>query len=447
MIFYDLIQACLEEKTNKGTLALIKAEEWNGDIKDIFKLMLDKSIIYNIKKVPILDRDLMYKQSIKTDFALVTEVKSLLYDDLRGNALKQRIQKIYNCCDEKRGRTLVWILDKNNPAKVGKTMVNKVWPGLIRVQEYMGAVPGTLEALEKLPWETGVNCQIKEDGMAVLVSYYKGEPKELRTRQGQNITKYFPEFFQSLAIMSPSFNSTVHHELFVWDTEDEVMLDRKTGNGLINKQVKNGKVGGSVDSSIRSVILDIYNSKTQSSRYFICSALVTKISRLVRQKTIMHLSEARAWAQEVIQAGGEGLICKHPEKPFKQDKPAWNVKIKNEFEVELRVIGFKKHSKNSSQIGSLLCRSEDDILEVSVGSGLTDFQRSVDPMVYIGLIVSVKAESVIKSKGKKKPSLYLPRFSPDEHGSWIRRDKDKADTYKEIKDQEAASRLAKEFTC
>ena len=161
MTFYELIKACEKAVTHAEIRRLLMQHQDNDTIKELFRLMLDKSILYNIKKVPDYTAYPGAVLGPSNDELLVAWVHELLKDDLRGKDLKQSITHMHNAASDDYQKVIEWILDRQNPAKVGKSFVNKTWPGLIRVQEYMGAVPGTEDALKKLPWETGVSVQDK----------------------------------------------------------------------------------------------------------------------------------------------------------------------------------------------------------------------------------------------------------------------------------------------
>lgn len=445
MNFYNLIQECKAARSQLEVRGQLMQHQFDDNIKELFRLMLDTSIIYNIKKA--LGKSLGKTTSIYHNDDLVKAIHALLKGDLRGHELKNQVQYICDDSTHELAEVFSWVLDRKNPAKVGKSLVNEVWPGLIRTQPYMGAVPGTDEALNKLPWSTSVNVQEKIDGMTLIVHYKDGSPVELRTRAGQDITKYFPTFL-SRQIRVSGFNGFVHHEGLVMDHRTGNYRDRKTGNGLINKQVKNGTIGGDVDYSIHSYLLDMYDedkpNRNQEHRYGMLGHFVHHNARRVEQHKMYHLQEGRKYAMHLIRSGMEGVICKDPNKPFKNGKPAFNVKIKNEFTVDLICIGYTPHSKIMDAVGSLIMTTSDGELQVNVGSGLTDFHRAVDPLAYEGLIIEVTAESISESKGKKKPSLYLPRFNTgDDMVLPIREDKLKADNFNEVKAQEKASKEMK----
>jgi hypothetical protein len=442
MDFFELIHKCINEGT-KEKERLLMEHKGNTAFKELFKLMLDTSIVYNIKAVPSGSRK--YKESylIDTDFALSEAILCLISEDLRGHELQGTVARISNDSALPQAVVLEWVLARKNPAEIGVSLVNKVWPGLIYTQMYMGAVPGTVEALDRLPWKTGVNVQVKEDGMTFLVHYFGGVPYDIRTRQGQSIGKYFPEFLSSCPVVFDVFNGFVHHEALVYDRDSGKVLDRQTGNGLINQQVKNGVIGGDVDNCIHSVLLDLYHTNSpevvQEDRYIFMSLFESQKSNRVTQCRHTHVDEAKYWAKLLIRKGGEGVICKDPEKPFKDGKPWWNVKIKNEFSSDLQIIDTKPHSKVPGLIGAVLCASRDRELEVWVNMRC-DSDRSLALNEVQGAIVQVRAESVITSKSKTKASLYLPRMDGESWMEYVRLEKNQADSYEEIKWAEQASK-------
>jgi hypothetical protein len=435
--FYEIIMS-LKGKGSKSQTAFL-SDHIDSVKSELFRLMLAPDIVYYIKKVPYEPAAQPGAATIRKDIDLLARLYSLIRDDLRGDRLKNAVQDIWNQSDHERQKTLEWVLDRKNPAKIGKSIVNKVYPGLIYTQTYMGAVPGTDTALDRLPWDEGVNVQEKIDGLTLLVQYTNGIPQDIRTRQGQSIGKYFPEFLSSCPNYS-KFTGFVHHEGRIRDPEQGGYLDRKTGNGLVNKQVKNAKVGGTVDNCMHSVLLDLYTPVlSQFTRYNELPKLCTGRSSRVEQVTCFSQDHAREIAQEYIRRGGEGVVCKDPTKEFKDGKPWYCVKIKNEFAVDLEIIDTKPHSKKPDELGAVLCVSSDRILEVWVNLRC-DADRLRTPYEVIGEIVQVKAESIISSKTKDTESLYLPRMDGSEWSEYHRPDKNRADSYNDIKAQYKSSR-------
>lgn len=444
--FYEIITYLTGRGSkNQETFLRSFCESDSGSVRELFRVMLSPEINYYIKKVPNGIRHehaVTGSTVIRKDIDLLARIYALLRDTLRGDRLKTAVQDIYDACDYERQKTFEWVLDRKNPAKIGKSIVNKVWPDLIRTQLYMGAVPGTPEALERLPWSDGVAVQAKEDGMTFLVDYVNGIAKEIHTRPGQDITKHFPGFLTSCPTV-PGFTGMVHHEALVFDPEDELYMDRATGNGLINKHIKNGKTTGGVDNCLRSVILDFYSpaepDMDQDDRYWKLADFISPVSRGVQQVIFFSVAEAKDYAQHIIRMGGEGVICKDPRQPFKNGKPWYCVKMKNEFTCELEIIDTKPHSKKPDELGAVLCTSKDHRLEVWVNLRC-DADRLQHRNEVLSSIVQVRAESVITSKTKTKASLYLPRMDGKEWDEYVRTDKTEADTYKSIMKSYEASK-------
>lgn len=422
--------------TNKQ-LEYLMARKDDIALQELFRLMLCPSIVYNIKSVPDVS-NCTHDTRIDSNEKLVGWIDSLIQADLRGAALKSAVRNIFCHSTGDLAQVWAWILDRKNPAKIGVSLVNKVWPGLIRTQDYMGAVPGTPEALDRLFQTRSVNAQTKEDGMALLVDYVDGKAVSGRSRQGNDVGKYFPYFMENLMEVA-GFTGMVHMELFC------SCFDRKEGNGLINKQITNGVIGGRIDQMLRAVLLDLrddnFPNLDQDNRYHKLSYFTSPSVVRVDQTFIHTIKEARELCMKVISGGGEGLVLKDPNMPFKNGKPWYNVKLKNEFPCTLVCVGTNPHSKHADLIGSLVMESSDGLLRVNVNPRC-EADRNISTDEWIGHVFQVRAEGVIQSKTKKASSLYLPRFDGALYDEYVRVDIT-ANTLAEILEEEAMSRSMK----
>ena len=445
---YEVVQMIASGNVYKTRAYDLLVDNSTDATRSIFKLMLDPSIVYNISAIPALEDTGFYLEErpgvrcfIATDVELVHWVKLLLKWGRRGSALSELVQRIYNSCDRHQREVFTWIIDRQNPANIGVKLVNKIWPMLIYEQLYMGAVPGSDDALNKLPWEGGIMVQVKENGMTIIAEVTP-DGTTLRTRNGTDLTPYFPLTRHDASVCAALLNISptimLHFEAFVKHEDD--LLPREKGNALITSQVTNEITYGGIDGSIYLVLLDYttFDSTTLGTRYANMQVLPDGHPnfRRVRGSYVTSKELAKHLAKALIRAGQEGVICKHPGKPWTNGKPVWNVKIKHEFEVELRVKKIKPHTKNHTLIGALLCESSDGLLQVSVGSGLSDEQRASDFDEWIGKVVTVRACQITTSASKKlSKSLENPRLVETR---FI--DKDTADTLPEIEAQYKASK-------
>jgi hypothetical protein len=212
--------------------------------------------------------------------------------------------------------------------------------------------------------------------------------------------------------------------------------ERKIGNGYLNSDESD-------PDKVVIVLWDVvsindYNNRRSTENYIERFNLVENIVEYVdtphiqmvesrfcntTQELIDHFVEARS-------KGLEGTVIKSPKLKWKDGKVKDGLKLKNEFECELKIIGFQEHSKKAGQIGAIFVESEDNLIKCKVGSGLTDAQRkkfflTQDDM--IGKIVTIKGNDLVTNEMKQDQySIFLPRFVE------VRDDKTVADTFDKI---------------
>lgn len=137
---------------------------------------------------------------------------------------------------------------------------------------------------------------------------------------------------------------------------------------------------------------------------------------------VKSLQEAKDLYQKYRAAGYEGIILKNQFMRWVNKRSQDAFKFKDEFDVDLKIVGYELHSKQPNKIGALLVESDDGLIKVSVGSGFKD--SNTDDLMdrsgaykaamnneLIGKVVTVKCNSIIKSKDKEEYSLFLPRIT------------------------------------
>ena len=100
---------------------------------------------------------------------------------------------------------------------------------------------------------------------------------------------------------------------------------------------------------------------------------------------------------ETVKKGWEGLFIKHADHVYKPGKRVNDaIKLKIRPTTELLCIGVEPgKGKYEGMIGSLVLEDEDRNLQVSVGSGLTDADRALDPAIYIGEDIEIEYEQIL----------------------------------------------------
>lgn len=236
------------------------------------------------------------------------------------------------------------------------------------------------------------------------------------------------------------FDHLASKELAGWVFDGELIcvdkfgkfLDRKTSNGIFNKAVK-GTITPEEAKSFRMVVWDCFpvenyrSGETYKVRY---EDRLKKVQEMVSKmdniwiaqstycRTLDEVQEQYALARARKE---EGIIVKSTEMFWEEGRSKFQLKMKAELDCTLLCVSFKPHSKFPGQIGSLECVSSDGEIEVSVGSGLDEEDRKKDPSEFIGKLIDIKYNELIKARGAKKYSLYLGIYSG------IRLDQKKAD--------------------
>jgi hypothetical protein len=111
--------------------------------------------------------------------------------------------------------------------------------------------------------------------------------------------------------------------------------------------------------------------------------------------------------------GYEGAVVKAPER-WEDGKPVWQIKIKPEITLDLRIVGVKfgePDTKYEKLVNRLIVESDDKTIRAQV-SGLTEKQMLTITRLgkdeVIGKIAEVKCTKIIKKEGKC--TLLHPRF-------------------------------------
>ena len=81
----------------------------------------------------------------------------------------------------------------------------------------------------------------------------------------------------------------------------------------------------------------------------------TRVS-MVERKKVYSFEEAMEHFQEALARGEEGTILKAPKATWKDGKPTWQVKMKLDISIDLKIIGFEygsKGTKNENVISTL----------------------------------------------------------------------------------------------
>ena len=449
-------------------IELLKIYLENVWFRKTVKYALNENKHFNIKKLPPSDTTITKvfspKERKKEIFKFLLQISKKL------GATDFEKQDLANLCQSVYSREVVGkILTKSLRSGFSAKLVNKARPGTIKRTPYQRC--STKKKLSKITYPA--IAQIKMNGMfcnAILendkINFLSrtGSKFKFATRSlKKNIRRVFPLGNIPVVLMG---------EFLIYkDKSMTEIMDRQTGNGIINKALK-GTITKEESNRVFLVIWDmvIYKDwKEESSKEIYMDRFHAVLHHLTKRNSyytshralrvkpvsfrfVETEREALDWAGNLINSGEEGIVIKNFKAKWKNNTSGDQIKIKSEKVCELQIIGWQygaKEGKFENCLGAFKCASSDKGIIVDISGGLSERFKGIKEIdkdgnvivdekrvgeldSYIGKIVGVTFESVIDSKVKEDPkSLYLPRFEyPDDN--CIRIDKDSPDSTKYI---------------
>jgi ATP-dependent DNA ligase len=425
-LILDILNEIAETPSRNEKEAILKREVDNELLKRVFFLAYDPFTQFYIRKIPEYERnETSHAASLE---GLLPGLQALSSRRATGNAGIYHLQTMLQALNVKDAEVLERIIGKDLKCGASGSTANKVWPGLIAEFPCMLCTPSDEKILSKFKFPAF--AQLKMDGMRFNAIVKDGKC-EFRSRNGKEIN-LLGNLEQEFVKLADGQNLVFDGELLV--VVEGNIQDRQTGNGILNKSVK-GTISAKEAESVQATVWDCipYHHFVEgkgSTQYLTRFAILESASlpykiRLVESTIVASLDEAEAIFERYLAQGQEGIILKDMSGIWEDKRVKTQVKFKAELDCDLRVVGIQPGTgKYEGMVGALLCESSDGVIQVDVGSGLSDDDRRRDD--YIGKIVAVTYNARIKNK-QGKQSLFLPRLIE------VRLDKDEADSSEKIK--------------
>ena len=431
MSLYKTIKELQSASGSNAKTAILQANKDNKLLQDYLKCVYDPAISYYQTKVN--------KHPEIYDFQLTGTVLQNLIDvlakrRLTGDSAKSWLNELMENSSSESQELIELLIKRSIGAGVGDTMILNVFPELYFIPPYQrcSLMDDKIKAkFDKLP---EFLVQEKLDGSFCYLVKEAGKAPEAITRAG---SKYPKQFAQKLATGLPD-GFVVVGELLVYGEIATlgVPLDRKTGNGILNSILKGGDVGDNLGFELTAWdCLTVEDFKAGKSPLKYCERLceldiavadMPNASQVVTH-FVNSLDEAYTLYSKFTSDGKEGAVIKDKYFLWKDGTSKDCIKLKIEFECDLRVIGMTEGTgKAKGMMGSLTLASSDGKIVTDCGTGFSDCSR-VDwwnnAALNIGTIVTVKSNDIITKRGSNVSSLFLPVFVE------VRHDKTEADSY------------------
>jgi len=401
----------MENNTSRlAKLATLNAHAKNPVFRELLVRAYNPFVVYHIKKLPDWTEE--PGRSKILNYTLFLELlNDLAQRRITGNAALARVSYILSGMTSREIKWYSRVLVKDLNIGIQAKTINEAIPGLVPVFNVMLAQP-----FKSFPsWFV---LQPKFDGMRIIADTTtgelfsrKGKPVEGFDDLSRELREKFPDGYfldgEILAgakgekietfneIMKQAFRKSSGKKglLFAFDLLKERDFREESSRDTFLSRHK----------TLEDMLLDIKAQWIQP--VFTSGEINTMMPDYEDKFNIFYTSALRK--------GYEGLIMKDLNSPYEFKRTYSWQKVKPEKTFDLMVIGIEPGNpgtKYENQVGRLVCDYKG--IEVRVGSGLTDFQRSdwwEHPEEVVGKTVEVIAQETTTNK-KGTESLRFPRF-------------------------------------
>lgn len=406
----------------------------NDTLRRVISLALDPFTQFYIRKIPVyVSSTIGFTRSLEWG---LSQLSTLSSRRVTGLAAIEHLRIILSSLSADDAQVIERIIEKDLRCGVSEATVNAVWPGLIHEYPCMLASAYDDKLVSKVKFPAYV--QLKLDGMRFNAIVRDGAV-EFRSRNGKEIQIADPLFGLPFIAMANGQDIVFDGELLVRDTNG-LLLDRKTGNGILNKAVKgtqSKEEGERVCATLWDIIpLADFERGVSNTPYSIrLEQLSAAIKRgddrvnLVWTSEVASFAEAQAHFERFLSEGQEGVILKTKDMIWENKRSKQQIKLKGELECDLKVVGWVEGTgKNVGRLGALELESADGVVRTNVGTGFSDDDRNrLTKENTLGKIVAIKYNARIIDKRTNVASLFLPVFVE------VRLDKTVADSSDMIK--------------
>ncbi len=398
----------------------------------VAKYALSSDMVYHINKVPVYTNRPAHV--IKGDVLDILE--NLAKQDGTTDTDKLRL---FNAAaiDGETHEVVKRIVQKDLKCGVGPKTINNIQRDVIYYVPYCRCSSDKAE--DKFWSKKGQKyAQLKEDGMFVNVLHYNADHIDILTRNGKDVLQL--DVLKGRLAKGVGYTGLVNTgELLV--IRDGKVLNRQTGNGILNKLLNGTAPQSEADSvAFRAwdalPIDDFWNyecSRTYTDRWNLIQSKIAQINDLlyvnaVYTEMVEDKEEADDFYRRMRILGEEGSVLKWGGAVWKDHTSPNMIKKKNVSSCALKAVDWKPgkaDSKYEDVMGAVMFESSCGKLQVSI-NGKDDKMRGEDWNANMGQIWTVDFNYVSFSKNKTTASLYLPRLAKP------RPDRTAADTLAEI---------------
>lgn len=323
------------------------------------------------------------------------------------------------------------IINRDLRINIGKTVINKVFPGLITKPVYMRCDVYSSKTAKNIAFPAIV--QLKADGTYREITVDSGKVTA-RSRSGEDYE--YPVLFKAFEKCPDG--------VYVGELTVRGIDDRAKGNGMINSDepphddiviqlwdyinLEEYTKAGKKDK--KNPCTASYQTRWDALK-LACENLNSKNIELIPSKIVNTLRDALEIVSTWMNDGYEGGVLKDLSAVFKDGTSKQQLKLKLKIDAEMRITGFtegSKGTKREGKIGAIEFANDEGTIKGRT-SGFSDdlldyFTANKESL--INKIMTVQFNDLTKAEGNYYYALSHPRYIE------IRNDKNETDTFEKV---------------
>lgn len=430
----SILDGISAEPGTNAKIDILKKYADNELLKSVLYQAMSKKVKFYIKQIP----DFQYIGEDKGLEWAIEELSRLSSRDFTGGAATNHLQHILGSINIDDQYVVIRIIEKDLKIGMGRTNVNKVIDSLVEKTPYMGAKSYAKKLIDAIMKKKYALSQIKMDGRYANAIVRDGEV-EFVSRAGEPNGIYDAQFLKDLSALGDEL--VFNGELTVIGVPV-----RRTANGIVSSlvdiQLKEEERGpietqNKIDSFLKKhasdfgkddltfqealdsvvytcwdvITVDEYYNKKSNRPYKdrlnhlkdLLALSQPKRIDLIETREVTTSEEAMAHFIEALDRGLEGTILKDADGAWKDGKPNWQVKMKLDMNIDLKIIGFEmgtKGTKNENWISTLNLESSCGLLKTNPSNMDEKMMQYVteNQDKLIGAIVEINCKGLSQDK-------------------------------------------------
>jgi hypothetical protein len=429
---HQILTELNESNSTNHKIAVLKKHDQNERLKQVLQMTYDQvAFTYGMSLEQIEKFPAAETEPLMLEEALAALLYNFCNRKVTGHAALHLASTIIGALNEADAALVKKIINRDLRINAGKTLINKVFPGLITKPVYMRCDVYSKKTAKNIQFPAIV--QLKADGTYREFTVDSGKVTA-RSRSGEDYE--YPVLFEAFKDYPDG--------VYVGELTVRGITDRAKGNGMINSDepphddiiiqlwdyiaLEEYKQAGLKDKKNP-------NKTTYNERWTSLNAIEftrpSKNIEMIPAFQVDTLKDALEACSKWMNEGYEGAILKDLNAVFKDGTSKQQLKLKLKIDADMRITGFtegSKGTKREGKIGAIEYANDEGTIKGRT-SGFSDdlldyFTANKEAL--LRKIMTVQFNDLTKAEGNDYYALSHPRYIE------IRDDKDETDTLEKV---------------